>query len=156
MPRGIGGNFCTPGGAQGGAQGADFGVLEGANYSIEFCTLFVPISVISHHILRRMVCKCFGRTCTHTTNTFLHLHVCKRAKFRTFAHPQRISSYEQGMGCEGACDVRSHVCGRTCAVARVRSHTCAVARVRSHVWCRTCAVARVRSHVCGRTCVVSF
>ena len=48
---------------------------------------------------------------THTTHTFSHLHVCERAKFRTFAHPQRISAYEQGMGCKGACAV-ARVCER--------------------------------------------
>ena len=58
-----------------------------------------------------IVCKCFSHTRTHTTHTFLHLHVCERAKFRTFAHPQRISAYEQGMGCKGACAV-ARVCER--------------------------------------------
>ena len=58
-----------------------------------------------------IVCKCFSHTRTHTTHTFSHLHVCERAKFRTFAHPQRISAYEQGMGCKGACAV-ARVCER--------------------------------------------
>ena len=40
---GIGEIFCTPGGAQVGAQGADLGGSKGANYSSEFGFFLVPI-----------------------------------------------------------------------------------------------------------------
>ena len=64
MILGIGEIFCTLGGAQGGAQegakGAVLGCFGGANYSFDFCSFLVPISVPMH-----------------TTHIFPHLNVCE-------------------------------------------------------------------------------
>ena len=107
MPRGIGGNVCTPGGAQGGAQGADFGVSEGANYSLEFCTFLVPIPVSSHPILILIVCErvWLHAPSSHICRKFLHmsskkfpymydiLHSPKCANVRNFAHSHILCEF---------------------------------------------------------------
>ena len=51
MIRGIYENFAPPWGVQGGAQGA--GCLGGANYSFEFWSFLVPISVSFPPVLNR-------------------------------------------------------------------------------------------------------
>ena len=80
------------------AQGADFGVWEGANYSFEFCTFLVPITDSYHPILRLMMCKNFRphpHTFFHTLcvgmckflHNLAHPHICK-AFLHMIAHDQ--------------------------------------------------------------------
>ena len=95
MPLGSCNIFGPPGVHRGGAQGAEFGVSEGANYSFEFCTFLVPIPDSYHPILRVMVCKNF-RPHLHTlfhTRTCANVHIF--AQSCTSAHMQSIFAHDR-------------------------------------------------------------
>ena len=136
MPWGMGQNFWPPRGAQGGAQCTEFGVSEGANYSLEFCTLLVPIPVTSHPILILIVCEMFWRhlhayhthifaptrvrTCeiSHIRTSLVNfciwarhgLHRSMRARTRAMCGRTCVCGMCVRAALFWACDVRSHFC----------------------------------------------
>ena len=115
----MGQNFWPPRGAQGGAQCTEFGVSEGANYSLEFCTLLVPIPVTSHPILILIVCEMFWRH-LHA----YHTHIFAPARVRMCEIPHiRTSSANFCIWARHG--MQRGVCGRTCVWAcEIHSEKC--------------------------------